>query len=434
MSGRETSERLPARSRAATSARGAPHRENSRSFVAYFPEMRPLANTLGIALLLLPACRTATPPAAPPAEAASAESAAAGDPSERLVGAWVRARRGDAEGALRLLRELDAAGWDVPPEPADFPALEASAELAAIRARISARAPRTTLSDVAVSIPEEGLIAEGIAADPRDGALYVGSIAKRKIVRVPASGAASDFAASEASGLGEVLGMKVDAARSLLWAVSNVKAGAGEAARSTLHAFDLASGAPRVSVAIEEPKHLLNDLAVADDGSVFVTDSEAGSVFRLPPGGTRLVPLREGAFTYPNGLVIVDGVLLVCDSLGLWALDDDGAAPRPLLAPGGFPLGGIDGLSARGRTLVGVQNSLGAPRIVRFDVAPSARAVLRAEVLEAGNPLWRIPTTGAFRGDEYLYIGNSCLDARRDGEVTAEGRVPTRLHRLKLPS
>ncbi len=396
--------------------------------------MRPLANILGIALLLLPACRTTAPPAVPPAEAASADSAAAGDPSERLVGAWVRAGQGDAEGALRLFRELDAAGWDVPPEPADFPALEASAEFAAIRARILARAPRTPLSDVAVSIAEEGLIAEGIAADPRDGAIYVGSIAKRKIVRVPASGAASDFAAGEASGLGEVLGMKVDPARSFLWAVSNVKAAAGEAARSTLQAFDLATGAPRVSVAIDEPKHLLNDLAVADDGSVFVTDSEAGSVFRLPPGGARLVPFREGGLTYPNGLVIVDGVLLVCDARGLWALDGEGAAPRPLLAPGGFPLGGIDGLSARGRTLVGVQNSLGAPRIVRFEVAPSARAVFKAEVLEAGNPLWRIPTTGAFLGDEYLYIGNSSLDARRDGEVTPEGRVPTRLHRLKIAS
>lgn len=216
--------------------------------------------------------------------------------------------------------------------------------------------------------------AEGIAADPRDGALYGGSIAKRKIVRVAVSGAASDFAAGEASGLGEVLGLKV------------------EPARSALQAFDLTSGAPRVSVAIEEPKHLL------------------------------------------NGLVIVDGVLLVCDVFGLWALDGEGAAPRPLLAPERFPLGGIDGLSARGRTLVGVQNALGAPRIVRLELAPAARAVLRAEVIEAGNPLWRIPTTGAFRGDEYLYIGNSCLDARRDGEVTAEGRIPTRLHRLKLPS
>jgi len=395
--------------------------------------MRPLANALGIALLLLPACRTASPPAAPPSGTATAENTPA-DPSERLVGAWLRAGRGDAEGALRLFRELDAAGWDIPPETADFPALGESTEFAAIRARISARAPRTAFSDVAVTILEEGLIAEGIAADPKDGALYVGSIAKRKIVRVPASGAARDFASGKASGLGEVLGMKVDPARSLLWAVSNVKAGAGEAARSNLQAFDLATGAPRVAVAIEEPKHLLNDLAVADDGSVFVTDSEAGSVFRLPPGGARLVPFREGAFTYPNGLVIVDGVLLVCDALGLWALDGDGAAPRPLLAPGAFPLGGIDGLSARGRTLVGVQNSLGAPRIVRFDVAPSARAVLRAEVLEAGNPLWRIPTTGVLRGDEYLYIGNSSLDARRDGEVTAEGRVPTRLHRLKIPS
>ncbi|MHB1047924.1 MAG: SMP-30/gluconolactonase/LRE family protein [Thermoanaerobaculia bacterium] len=398
--------------------------------------MRPISNALGISLLLLSACRTAPPPAASPAAPASAENAVAADPSERLVAAWRRAAQGDADGALRLFRELDAAGWDVPPEPADFPALEANAEFAEIRARIAARAPRTTLSDVAATIREEGLVAEGIAADPRDGALFVGSIAKRKIVRVAASGGAGDFAAGEASGLGEVLGVKVDPARSLLWAVSNVKAraGTGDVARSSLLAFDLATGAPRVSVTIEEPKHLLNDLAVAGDGSVFVTDSEAGSVLRLPPNGDRLVPIREGGFRYPNGLAIVDGVLLVCDALGLWALDREGAAPRPLLAPGGFPLGGIDGLSARGRTLVGVQNSLGAPRIVRFELAPSARAVLRAEVLEAGNPLWRIPTTGAFRGNEYLYIGNSCLDARRDGELTAEGRVATRLHRLKIPS
>lgn len=398
--------------------------------------MKPHALALGAALLLLPACRTAAPPAAPPAGAAPAESAAAADPSERLVGAWRCASQGDVEGALRLFRELDAAGWDVPPEPADFPALAGNAEFAALCARIAARAPQTRLSEVAVTIPEEGLIAEGIAADPRDGALFVGSIAKRKIVRVSPSGSAADFASGAASGLGEVLGLKVDPARSLLWAVSNAKAdaAAGTADRSTLHAFDLATGAPRRTALVDGPKHLLNDLAVAADGSVFVTDSEAGSVLRLPPGGDRLLPYREGAFRYPNGLALLDGALLVCDALGLWALDGPDAPPRRLLAPGGFPLGGIDGLSVRGRTLVAVQNSLGAARIVRVDVAPSARAVLRAQVLEAGNPLWRIPTTGAIRGDEYLYIGNSALDAHRDGEVTPAGRVPTRLHRLKMPS
>lgn len=398
--------------------------------------MKPHALALGAALLLLPGCRTATPPAAPPAAPPPAGSPGPSDPSERLVAAWRRAAQGDVEGALLLFRELDAAGWDVPPEPADFAALSGNAEFAALRARISARAPRTPLSEVAVTIPEEGLVAEGIAADPLDGTLYVGSIAKKKIVRVAPAGAATDFAAGEASGLGEVLGLKVDRARSLVWAVSNAKAGArtGAAARSTLHAFDLASGAPRVSAALEGPGHLLNDLALADDGTVFVTDSEAGTLFRLVPGGTRLLPSREGAFRAPNGLAFVDGVLLVCDALGLHALDGPDAPPRRLLAPGAFPLGGIDGLSARGRTLVGVQNALGATRIVRFDVSPSARSVTRAEVLEAGNPLWRIPTTGAIRRDEYLYIGNSALDAHRDGEVAAEGRVPTRLHRLKLPS
>lgn len=398
--------------------------------------MRPHALALGAVLVLLPACRTASPPVAPPVAAAAAAGASPSDPSERLVAAWRRASQGDVEGALRLFRELDAAGWDVPPEPADFPALVGNAEFASLCARISARAPRTPLSEVAVTIPEEGLVAEGIAVDPRDGTLYVGSIARWKIVRVSPSGAAGDFAAGAASGLGEVFGMKVDPARSLLWAVSNVKADddAGTAGRSTLHAFDLASGAPRIAVAIEGPKHLLNDVAVSDDGSVFVTDSEAGSVLRLPPGGDRLLPYREGAFRYPNGLAFVDGVLLVCDALGLQVLDGLDAPPRRLLAPGGFPLGGIDGLSARGRTLVAVQNSLGAARIVRVDVSGSARSVLHAKVLEAGNPLWRIPTTGALRGDEYLYIGNSALDTHRDGEVTPAGRVPTLLHRLKVPS
>lgn len=398
--------------------------------------MKPPSLALGAALLLLPACRSSAPPAAPPAGPPQAESAAPSDPSERLMGAWRRSRQGDAEGALRLFRELDAAGWDVPPEPADFPALAGNAEFAALCARIAARAPRTPLSEVAVTIPEVGLVAEGIAADPRDGTLYVGSIAKRKVVRVSPSGAAGDFASGAASGLGEVLGLKVDPARSLLWAVSNVKGddAAGTAARSTLHAFDLATGAPRIAVGIDGPRRLLNDLAVAADGSVFVTDSEAGSVYRLPPGGDRLLPHREAAFRYPNGLAFVDGVLLVCDALGLWALDGPGVPPRRLLAPGGFPLGGIDGLSARGRTLVAVQNALGAARIVRVDVSGSARAVLRAEVLEAGNPLWRIPTTGALRGDEYLYVGNSCIDAYRDGEVTDAGRVPTRLHGLKIAS
>lgn len=392
--------------------------------------MRPPALALGAALLLLSACRTVPPPSAPAASAAGPA-----DPAERYVGAVRRASQGDLQGTLRLLGELDATGWDIPIDPNDFPALVGRPELAALASRIAARAPRTPLSEVAVTLPEEGLVAEGIAADPRDGTLWVGSIARRKIVRVSRAGDASDFASGERSGLGEVLGMKVDPSRSLLWAVSNQKAGpgAGETARSTLHAFDLASGRPRAAVAIEEPGHLLNDLAVADDGTVFVTDSEAGRVVRLPPGAERLVPVLAG-LEYPNGLAFVDGVLLVCDARGLWALDGAGGARRPLLAGGGFPLGGIDGLSARGRTLVGVQNSLGVARIVRVELSPSARAVVAASVLEAGHPLWRIPTTGAISGHDFLYIGNSHLDAYRAGEVAPAGRVPTRIHRLKLPS
>ncbi len=386
--------------------------------------------TISLVLLLLPSCRIGVTPAS----RRTAEPAT--DPSEQYVAAWRACRKGDVEGALRALRELDAAGWEIPPAAADFPALSARDEWKEIARRIAAREPRTAHAQVAFTIPQEGLVAEGIAVDPRDGTLYVGSIRLRKIVRVEPSGATRDFAGGASADLGEVLGLKVDARRELLWAVANPgteTAAGAPGARSGLHSFDLATGAPRASVFLEDGGHLLNDLALAPDGSVWVTDSRAGLVCRLTPEGTSLAAVPGAAFRAPNGIAFLGRTLLVCDERGLWALDGAGAAPRRLVAPGRFPLGGIDGLSARGRTLVAVQNAFGAPRVLRIDLSEGAEAVLRAEVLETRNPLWHVPTTGALVGDDFLYIGNSHVDAGAGEVLDPAARVPTRIHRLRVP-
>lgn len=406
----------------------------------------PLALLAAAASALAAGCRHAPPaspaaaaqPAAQPAAAPAAGGAAApqdpGDPGLPYLRAWLAAGQGDADGALALLRSLDQAGWSNGMDPADFPALAGRPELKALAARFAARVPATPHAPLAATLAEPGLVAEGIAADPRDGALYVGSMRLGKIVRVAPDGAARDLVAPGA-GLDQVLGLKVDAARGLLWAatVRRADAAAGTTARSRLLAFDLASGAPRRSAGLDGPGHLLNDLAVAEDGTVYVTDSEGGEVWRLDPGAAALAPAGGGRrWVYANGIALAEGRLLVADATGLWDLPRDGGAPRRLRGPDRFPLTGIDGLSAAGRTLVAVQNGAGTPRIIRLELEPGAAGVRAAEVLETANPGWRVPTTGALVPGAFVYIGNSHVDGWKDGKLAPAGMEPTRIYRLAL--
>ena len=54
--------------------------------------------------------------------------------------------------------------------------------------------------------------------------------------------------------------------------------------------------------------------------------------------------------------------------------------------------------------LIGIQNTTGKPRVIRID--PTTGAV---EILESGNPLFEIPTTGAVASDAYYFIANPGL-------------------------
>ncbi|HYG70476.1 MAG TPA: hypothetical protein VD838_22555, partial [Anaeromyxobacteraceae bacterium] len=179
---------------------------------------------------LLVACRTVTPApverAAPPAPSPTSAAIPRGDdPSLRFFGAYERAQQGDPGAALATLRALDADGWAIPLDPRDWPSLARDPEFDAIAARVAARAPASPRAEVAFTVAETGLVPEGIAHDPGTGALFVGSIRQRKIVRIGPDGAATDFVASAAGGLLAPLGLKVDAARRLLWAASMASRG-----------------------------------------------------------------------------------------------------------------------------------------------------------------------------------------------------------------
>ena len=233
---------------------------------------------------------------------------------------------------------------------------------------------------------------------------------RRTVVAIDAQGNCRDVVPQGDRGLMAVLGMMVDPATDSLWVASTaapfmIDRTPENAGRAMLARIDLALG--RVVDLYPLAGHaMLNDLTRTRDGSVYVTDSQRGAVWRLPRGGNALVEaLPAETFESPNGIVALElGALLVADFDGLAIVESPGSkAPRVrrLATPSDLYLGGIDGLapalaSSRSRTSWAVRAS-GRSRSTRRTGA------LPKKVLMRGHPDFRNPTTGVIVGDRLLF-------------------------------
>jgi hypothetical protein len=332
--------------------------------------------------------------------------------------------------ALPFLARLDAAGWSVALSPLDFAPLAGDPRFREIAQRIDARDPPVHRSTQAFAIPGAELIPEGIAVDPASGTLYVGSIRKRTIVAIDAQRKVTPLVPPGRDGLMAVLGLRVDPTRGLLWAASNASESMEGYAPTdrgahAVFAFALSDGTLRrlipVKPAAAGERHLLNDLAIAPDGTVYVTDSEAGQVHRIPPERDVLEPVvPPRTFFYPNGIALApSGKLYVAHATGIALVDptpgSPPAAPVRLEAPPRVPLGGIDGLLLHEGALLGVQNAIGRPRLVRISLDERGLRATALTVLENDPRVFELPTTTAVHEGHAYTIGNSQLDALAPG-------------------
>ena len=271
-------------------------------------------------------------------------------------------------------------------------------------------------SDVAATIQDPTFLVEGVAVDPTSGELLVTSLYQRRIARVTPDGGLVPFTEPNEN-LWSMLGMVVDADAGNLWSITVASPRMADAApdeplRSALVRFNLETGAELSRYPAPEGLEgsALDSLAVADDGTVYVSDSGAGAIHRLSAGADRLEPfVPPGEFLSTQGLELsADGTILYAADYGRGvAAVDTGTGRVTTMGFDGPCLLGIDGLERLGNDLIAIQNGIEPPRVVRINLDADGRSIVAVEILERAHHLYREPTLGTVVGDDLLYVAAS---------------------------
>ena len=138
----------------------------------------------------------------------------------------------------------------------------------------------------AIVLPGELAYPESLAASS-DGTLFIGSAKAGGVLRVtPGSSKPTQWIAPATFGTRSIFGVLVDERSGTLWTCSNDLASdgivsPGSGSGSALKGFDLKTGAGKVSAPFPGNHPLCNDIAVAKDGRVYVSDEYSARVLRL---------------------------------------------------------------------------------------------------------------------------------------------------------
>ena len=325
--------------------------------------------------------------------------------------ALIHVSLGERDAAFQFLRSLKGRKLGlVPVRDSGFDPVWNDRKFQTIRKELADEEPQTPASPVAFRLKDPKLIPEGITFDAKGERFFISSIAQRKIVVTDAQGHARDFS-SPSDKLDTVLGLAVDAERGHLYAVSTngFLEEANTERRNAVVRYDLKSG--RLTNRFFAPEAMqLNDLAVAPDGTLYITDSMSSTLFRKKPDEAKLTRFgAAGALRGANGIAVGDdGILYAGTSTGIVRVDTATGGPARLPQPDTVVTGGIDGLYWHEGDLIGVQNVTNPGRVVRIILTDKGTRIVGLTVLQSHHHLdFDEPTTGAIANSALHVIGNS---------------------------
>ena len=261
----------------------------------------------------------------------------------------------------------------------------------------------------AFTIPEKGIISEGLAYDAASGDFFVSSVRRGAIWRIH-RGKPSVFVSGIPRG---AFGMVVH--RGLLWVATspieeNEKFSKDD--HAAVIAIDLKSGhVVKTIPAPDNDKHLFGDVAIGANGEIYVSDSTQPSIFVIEGDAMRPF-IANGPFSNLQGIAPAGGVLYVADyAKGIAAIDVVTRDIHFLTAPADTTLLGIDGLYRAGpKTLIATQNGTNPQRVLRLDL--DGLAVSRITTLAANLPEMPDITLGVLAGSSFFFNGAALWDEK----------------------
>ena len=181
-----------------------------------------------------------------------------------------------------------------------------------------------------LKIPGEKIYPESITSTA-DGRVIIGSIGARTIYVVKPGAASAEpwIQPDNETELG-VLGVFADEKANTLWACfSSIH----DAAPSVLKTFDLKAGAPKERYPLPTERAFCNDIAVGDDGTAYISDTNNMEVDRLAPGSHQLqVWTGNGGFGPKGG--VLDGISVLGNRLFVNTLETNKLFTVPIEADG----------------------------------------------------------------------------------------------------
>ena len=283
--------------------------------------------------------------------------------------------------------------------------------------------------------PQHRLI-EGVAWDGRNQRLYVSSVVDRALLLL------NDGIWQPVPGIdgGALTGLAIDEARRILWIGSGrlEEVPNSDTAFIGLIGYDLdRRQVVRRVPGLAEAK-TLSDLGIAPDGTVYISDTIGGGIYRLRPGATTMeVAVPVGMFRNPQGIAVhpTGKHLYLSDyPFGIAIVNLRDSRIRRLTADRPMMLDGIDGLYWKDGALIGIQNGTSPRRIVRIRLDAAGERATGIDVIEANNPEWGEPTLGQIVGDDLLYVSDPQWDRfGPNGTLQMDGPLrPNRIRRVRL--
>ena len=265
-----------------------------------------------------------------------------------------------------------------------------------------------------------------------DGTLIVGSLGHGNVMRIaPGKTTAEEWIKPGTGGLNQVLGVYADEKGKTLWVCSNNLEQKGEA--TSVKAFDLKSGAIKGTYPLPGQGPLCNDIAVAEDGAAYVTDTLQGSVLMLKPGSKNLeISAKDPLLAGADGLAFGDKAILYVNSVTtnkLLRLDlgPDGKSKSVTELKLSRPVDRPDGMRAIGKHRMLLAENSGKMDIVTFE----GTGLQNASIKTIKEGLESTPGVTATRGMAWIVEGK--LNYRNDPQMKGKDPGKFKMYSIPLP-